>query len=160
MRRVTRNFLLAMGIIVVVLLALGALPSYLRSGDPYYMTATPVGEVGNGTANATGSGGPATPGGTATATTATVANGSVVAADLSERRYPYTTAALANATIDSPGQSEPYYRGPIGLKGAFTHSPFDEYDSLVQQYDAAADGDGVRVQQDGTVYRLAVTQTP
>jgi hypothetical protein len=137
MRRVTRNFLLAMGIIVIVLLALGALPSYLRSGDPYYITATPIGEAENGTTN-----------------------GSVVAANLSERRYPYTTAALTDATTESVGQSAPYYRGPIGIKGAFTHSPFDEYDALVQQYDAAVDGEGVRVQQDGTVYRLAVTQTP
>jgi len=165
MRRVTRDFLLAMGVIVVLLLALGALPSYLRSGDPYYMTATPVGEVGNGTAvNATGGSGSvtpdetATPGGTATVASA---NASVVDADtLSERRYPYTMEALANVTADSAGQSTPYYRGPVGIKGAFTHSPFDEYDSLAQQYEPAVDGDGVRVQQDGTVYRLAVTQDP
>ena len=158
MRRVTRNFLLAMGVIVVLLLALGALPSYLRSGDPYYMTATPVGDAANGTG---GGGATATPGGgTANGTaTATVANESVVdAATLSERRYPYTTEALANATADSTGQSTAYYRGPVGIKGTFTHSPFDEYDSLVQQYSAAVEGDGVRVSHDGTVYRLAVTQ--
>jgi|GEM_PF-127646 hypothetical protein len=164
MRRVTRNFLLAMGVVVVLLLALGALPSYLRSGDPYYMTATPVGEVGNGTANATGASGPATPGATATpggTATVTAENASVVDADaLSERRYPYTTEALANASADSPGQSTAYYRGPIGIKGAFTHSPFDEYDSLAQQYPGAVDGDAVRIQQDGIVYRLAVTREP
>ncbi|MDS0282017.1 hypothetical protein [Haloarcula onubensis] len=166
MRRVTRNFLLAMGVIVVLLLALGALPSYLRSGDPYYMTATPVGEVGNVTAgNATGgggAGGAVTPGGTATpAGTATVAPATVTVVDaaaLSERRYPYTTEALGNATADSAGQSTPYYRGPVGLKGAFTHSPFDEYDSLAQQYPAAVDGDAVRISQGGTVYRLAVNR--
>jgi len=155
MRRVTRNFLLAMGVIAVLLLALGALPSYLRSGDPYYMTATPV---GNATAaNATG-GATATPGPTATVS-GTAANPSVVDADaLSEQRYPYTTEALANATADSAGQSTAYYRGPIGIKGAFTHSPFDERDALVQQYPAAVDGDAVRIQQGGIVYRLAVTQ--
>ncbi|MFC6756987.1 MULTISPECIES: hypothetical protein [Haloarcula] len=162
MRRVTRNFLLAMAVIAVLLLALGALPSYLKSGDPYYMTATPVGEVGNGTANATGEAGTtATPGGTATAATASAENASVVdAGTLSERRYPYTTEALENATADTAGQSTAYYRGPVGIKGAFTHSPFDEYDSLAQQYPAAVDGDAVRVSHDGTVYRLAVTQEP
>ena len=154
MRRVTRNFLLVMAVLGVLLLALGALPSYLRSGDPYYMTATPVAE-GNGTAaNATGGGG----GGTATpAGTATVTD-TVDGATLSDRRYTYTTAALENATADSEGRSSAYYRGPVGIKGVFTHSPFDEYDSLVQQYPAAVEGDAVRVRSDGTVYRLAVTQ--
>ena len=160
MRRVTRNFLLAMAVLAVLLLALGALPSYLRSGDPYYMTATPV---GNATAaNATGGSGPATPGATATpagTATVTAANASVVDADaLSDRRYTYTREALANATADDAGQSSAYYRGPVGIKGAFTHSPFDEYDALVQQYPAAVESDTVRVSHDGTVYRLAVTQ--
>jgi len=166
MRRVTRNFLLAMAVVAVLLLALGALPSYLKSGDPYYMTATPVEAVGNGTANATGGAGAgiATPGGAATASgtaTASAANASVVdAGTLSDRRYPYTTEALENATADSPGQSTAYYRGPVGIKGAFTHSPFDEYDSLAQRYPEAVEGDGVRVSHDGIVYRLAVTQQP
>jgi len=155
MRRVTRNFLLAMGVLFVLLLALGAVPSYLRSGDPYYMTATPVG-------NATAANATPTPGGTATGSgtaTATAANATVVDADaLSAQRYTYTTAALDNATADSPGQSSAYYRGPIGFKGAFTHSPFDERDALVQQYPAAVEGDAVRIQQGGIVYRLAVTQ--
>ncbi|WP_324665468.1 hypothetical protein [Haloarcula sediminis] len=153
MRRVTRNFLLAMGVLAVLLLALGALPGYLTSGDPYYMTATPVGEAGNATAaNATA--GTATPARTATAASARA----VDAANLSERRYPYTTEALENATADSAGRSSAYYRGPVGIKGAFTHSPFDERDALVQRYSGAADGDTVRVRSDGTVYRLAVTQ--
>ncbi|WP_277542746.1 hypothetical protein [Haloarcula laminariae] len=156
MRRVTRNFLLAMGVIAVLLLALGALPGFLKSGDPYYMTATPVGN--DTAANATGAGGgAATPDGTATAANDSSA---VDAANISDRRYPYATEALANATADSAGRSSAYYRGPVGFKGAFTHSPFDEYDSLVQQYPGAADGDAVRVRSDGTVYRLAVTQSP
>jgi len=132
MRTVTRNFLLAMGVVVVLLLALGALPSYLQSGDPYYLTATPVENSTNASA--------------------------VDAANLSEQRYPYTTAALANATADTTGQSNPYWRGPIGLKGAFTHSPFDEMDALTQQFPDAADGEGVLVAHDGSLYRLAVTQ--
>jgi hypothetical protein len=139
MRPVTRNFLLAMGVVVVLLLALGALPSLLKSGDPYYLTATPI-ENGS-------------------AANASLADGSAVdAANLSERRYPYTTAALSNATVDASGQSDPYWRGPVGLKGAFTHSPFDEMDALTQQFPAATDGDGVRVAHDGSLYRLAVTQ--
>jgi len=140
MRTVTRNFLLGVGVVVVLLLALGALPGYLRSGDPYYLTAAPVenGTVGN----------------------ASVANASVVdGANLSEQRYPYTAAALDNATNATAGQSSAYYRGPVGLKGAFTHSPFDEVDALTQQYPAATDADGVRVVHDGTLYRLAVTQS-
>jgi hypothetical protein len=142
MRPVTRNFLLAMGVIVVLLLALGALPGFLKSGDPYFLTATPV---ENGT--------------NASVANASLADGSAVdAANLSERRYPYTTAALSNATVDATGQSDPYWRGPIGLKGAFTHSPFDEMDALTQQFPAATDGDGVVVAHDGSLYRLAVTQ--
>ena len=162
MRTVTRNFLLVVGLVLVLLLALGALPGYLRSGDPYYMTATPVAEAEIATA-AGGTGGDATPGPT-TATPATTsagpANVTVVdASTLVERRYPYTTEALADATADSSGQSTPYYRGPIGIKGSFTHSPFDEAAALAQRYPAAVDGDAVRVRQGGTVYRLAVTQS-
>lgn len=130
MRPVARNFLLAMGVIAVLLLALGALPSYLKTGDPYHMTATPA-DTGNDSA--------------------------VDAADLSEQRYPYTTEALANATTEGAGQSTPYWQGPVGMKGTFTHSPFDEYDALRQQYPAAADGDGIVVRHDGALYRLAVT---
>jgi hypothetical protein len=42
MRPVTRNLLIAIGLIVVALLALGGLPSYLGTGDPYYLTAEPI----------------------------------------------------------------------------------------------------------------------
>lgn len=60
---------------VVVLLALGALPSYLRSGAPYHVTATPVGEDGP-------------------AVDATV---------LSERHFPYTTGGdPASTSARSP----------------------------------------------------------
>jgi hypothetical protein len=143
MRSVTRNFLLGMAAVVVLLLALGALPGFLKSGDPYYLTATPVENetVASGSPNAS------------------VANASAVAAaNLSERRYPYTMAALDNATADATGQSNAYYRGPVGLKGAFTHSPFDELDALTQQFTAATDGVDVVVRHDGSLYRLAVTQ--
>jgi len=137
MRTVTRNFLLGMALIVVLLLALGAVPSYLQNGDPYYLTATPENgsfDVENGTA--------------------------VDAGALSALRYPYTTAALDNATTTEAGQSEPYWRGPLGVKGAFTHSPFDERDALTQQYPNATDSNGIVVRHEETFYRLAVTQQP
>jgi len=132
MRRVTRNLILALLAVVVLLLALGALPSYLKSGDPYYLTATPVEE--NRTA--------------------------IEVSDLPADRYPYTTAALANASANASGQSAPYWRGPVGLKGALTHSPFDERDALAQRNASAVDGDAIYVRQNNTVYRLAITQTP
>lgn len=73
MRRITRNFLIGLVVVVVLLLALGALPSYLRTGDPYYVTAMPANEPG-----------PAV-------------NGSV----LSERRFPYTTTAIERGRSDA-----------------------------------------------------------
>ncbi|MCU4800748.1 hypothetical protein OB920_10230 [Halobacteria archaeon HArc-gm2] len=152
MRRVTRNLVLAILAVLVVLLALGALPGLLKTGDPYYLTATPVGEYGDQNAsNATVA--------NATVTNATVANGSAVdGANLSERAYPYTTAALANATGGEPGRSGPYWRGPVGFKEAFTHSPFDEVNALRGQHPNATVGEGVRVARNGTLYRVAVTQ--
>jgi hypothetical protein len=68
MRRVTRNLFVAIALVVVALLALGALPSYLGSGDPYYLTAEPI--ETNGTA--------------------------VDVNNASERRYPFLTSALAS----------------------------------------------------------------
>lgn len=67
MRRNTRLLVVLLALIVLGLLALGALPSYLGTGDPYYLTATQTGETG-----------PA-----------------VNATDLPEHRYPYLTEALA-----------------------------------------------------------------
>ena len=48
MRPITRRVTIAILVVLALLLALGALPSYLKSGDPYYVTATP--ETGNHTA--------------------------------------------------------------------------------------------------------------
>jgi hypothetical protein len=127
MRRVTRNFLLGVLAVVVLLLALGALPGLLKSGAPYYASA----EV-------------------------TTAAAAVNATDLPERRYPYTSAAMANATPEADGRSAPYWRGPVGLKGAFTHSPFDELDALRARNPDATDGPAVFVRRDGTVYRVLV----
>jgi hypothetical protein len=164
MRRVTRNLILALLGVLLVLLALGALPGLLKSGDPYYLTATAAnasGTAAEGTAAATAtttdsSGGTATENATGANATAT-ANATRPAVDvtnLSARRFPYTTAALAD------GRSDPYWRGPLGLKEAFTHSPFDELDALRGRNRNATDGDAVYVRENGTLYRLAVRQEP
>ncbi|PSQ28058.1 hypothetical protein BRD09_07910 [Halobacteriales archaeon SW_10_68_16] len=136
MRPRTRNLVLGILGVLVVLLALGAVPGLLKSGDPYYVTATAVDES-------------TPPGENRTA---------VAVDDLPADRYPYTTAALAAATGDAPGRSDPYWRGPVGLKEAFTHSPFDELASLQQREPDAADGDAVYVRDNESLYRLAVTR--
>ncbi|WP_336001646.1 hypothetical protein [Halorientalis halophila] len=142
MRQVTRRVTLAILLAVVLLLALGALPSYLKSGDPYYLTAT---ETENRTA--------------------------VPGDSLPANRYPYATAALDNASANATGgsgneagnatgRSGPYWEGPIGIKGAFTHSPFDEVDAIRQRNAAAATEQAVFVRWNGTVYRLEVAREP
>lgn len=116
--------------VLLLLLALGSLPGLLQSGDPYYVTATPV----NGSQEA------------------------VDASTLSERAYPYTTAALADASASRPGRSDPYWRGPVGFKEAFTHSPFDEVNALRQNYPHATIDEDVSVSRNGTLYRVEVTR--
>jgi hypothetical protein len=123
-RPITRRALVGFAVLSVGLLALGALPSFLGTGEPYYLTATPTDDDGPAV-NATG---------------------------LSERRYPYLTEALAS------GRSASYRTGPIGLKEAFTHSPFDEREGLiVRDPDARRDG-GVVVVADGDRYLVAVSR--
>lgn len=133
MRRVTRNFLLGLGVVVVLLLALGAVPSYLGTGDPYYLTVEPATDASDAAPNET----PA-----------------VNMTDYSERRYPYLTSALAS----DDGRSEGYQRGALGLKESFSHSPFDEFDALVARNADARSGDSVLVVLDGDYYRVQVTQ--
>lgn len=156
MRTVTRNLLLGIGVVLVLLLALGAAPSLLRSGDPYYVSATPVGDADG--VNVTEADTEATAGGS----NETAANDSdttaVNASQLSARTHPFTTEALANASANQSGYSDPYWEGPIGIKGAFTHSPFDELASLRQRNPNATDGEAVRLVDNGTLYRVGVTQ--
>jgi hypothetical protein len=133
MRPITRRVTIAILVVLALLLALGALPSYLKSGDPYYVTATPA--TGNHSA--------------------------VDMTNASERRYEYVTGALRDATADgtnATGQSGPYWKGPFGFKESFTNSPFDEIDALAIRNASAAEGDTVYVTYNGTLYRLAVTQ--
>jgi hypothetical protein len=74
-RQITRRVLAVFVLVALGLLALGALPSYLGSGDPYYLTATPTDAAGP-TVNVT---------------------------DVSERRYPYLTTALTTSEGRSAG---------------------------------------------------------
>jgi hypothetical protein len=71
-RRSIRLAVAGVGAVALGLLALGALPSALGSGDPYYLAATPTDAAG-ATVNVTG---------------------------LSERRYPYLTDALDSGRSD------------------------------------------------------------
>ena len=142
MRRRTRNFILAVLAVLGLLLALGAVPGLLKSGDPYHMTATPVGEW---------EGPNATVGDDATPVNVTA---------LEEQRYRFTYAAVGDADVsaNATGRSDPYWRGPTGLKETFTHSPFDEIRALEEQNPRATAADGVYVHDNRTVYLLAVTQ--
>jgi hypothetical protein len=137
-RRITRNAILVILAVVVLLLALGALPSSLRSGDPYYVVAT----------------------------TAEAPNEAVNVSNLSARRYEFTTGAVAAAAANGndTGRSNPYWRGPFGVKEGFTHSPFDEFEALSRDYPNATEtvGNDTRIylSRNGTTFRAVVTQTP
>lgn len=142
MRRVTRNAVLVVLGTLSLLLALGALPGYLQSGDPYYVEAT-VAE--------TGGDGPA-----------------VNTSSLSPRRFPYTFSALDAAEAGaSPARSDAYYQGPVGAKDTFSHSPFDEYAGLENRNSSAVDrtdgspvGDVAIVLHEGQRYRLEIVRVP
>lgn len=67
MRRAKRITLLAIGLSVLALLALGAVPQYLGGGETYHVTATEIGEGDRPAVDASG---------------------------LDDRRYPYLTEAL------------------------------------------------------------------
>jgi len=121
-----RNALLVVGLVAVGLLALGALPGYLGSGEYYYLEATATDDDG----------------------------AAVDAASISERRYPYLTAALDA----DDGRSEGYQRGLGGFKTTFTHSPFDEVDALQQLEPAAVrdDGEAVVIDHDSGRYHVTI----
>ena len=81
MRPLMRKVAVGLVIVAVALLALGAAPSYLGTGDPYHLTVEPTADDGP-TVNVT---------------------------DTSERRYPYLTGALAADDGCSEGyQTGPY----------------------------------------------------
>jgi hypothetical protein len=125
---------LVLGLVVIGLLALGAVPSYLGTGPTYHLTVTPA-SVDQPTS---------------------VDQPAVNVSDLSGRRYPY----LAEALAAPDGRSSGYQRGQFGVKEAFTHSPFDEVDGLrARQPNASVEGDpgdAVRIVRDGQRYVVRV----
>jgi hypothetical protein len=132
MRPITRKFAYGLFGLVLVLLALGALPSLLGSGDPYYLVAEPTATEGpayNLTAEGTD--------------------------DLTRRRYEYFFSAVGS----DDNRSKPYQRGPVGVKEAFTNSPFDEMETFRSFAPGnATSGDAVFVEFEGTRYRVTVEQ--
>lgn len=144
MRRVTRNFVVSILVVLVLLLGLGALPSYVQTGDPYYVEAT----VADG-------------------------DGPAIDLDaLSEERFPYTFEAVSATGTESDersdsssGRSTAYYTGPVGVKERFTHTPFDEFDEFQTRQSGALDrsptspvGDVAYVTADGVGYRLEIVR--
>jgi hypothetical protein len=134
MRTITRNAAIVVVAVVALLLALGAVPSLLGTGDPHYLEATAL----------TGSD---VPEGVEPANATT----------LFEESYPYTFGALADADNDT-GRSDPYRTGRVGLKGAFSHSPFNEMSAYESQYPSATRDDTAYVRRGNTSYRLEVIQ--
>jgi len=138
MRRITRNLVVFLLALVVALLALGALPSYIQTGDPYYVEATAVEEPGP----------------------------TVDANNLTDRRFPYSVAAIEAAEAgETPARSEAYYTGPVGFKEAFTHTPFDEFGEFRTRNATAVErgaespvGDTAYVERGGQRYRLEIVR--
>ncbi|MFP4626879.1 MAG: hypothetical protein ACLFNI_09855 [Natronomonas sp.] len=146
MRRVTRNFVGSILVVLVLLLGLGALPSYVQTGDPYHVEATVADGDGDGPA--------------------------IDLDALSEERFPFTfeavsaTGTKSDERTDSPsGRSTAYYTGPVGVKERFTHTPFDEFDEFQTRQSGALDrsptspvGDVAYVTADGVRYRLEIVR--
>lgn len=127
MRPVTRNAVLLLAVILVGLLALGALPSYLGTGEPYHLVLEETDDDGV----------------------------AVDVSDVSERRYPYLTSALAG----DDGRSDPYREGPYGIKEHFTHTPFDEVTALAHRVpEAETTDERVRIETDDARYYVEVSQ--
>lgn len=126
MRRAKRITLAAIGLSVLGLLALGAVPQHLGGGDTYYMTATEIQTQEDRPA--------------------------VDASAIDARRFPYLTEALET------GRSAGYETGPGEVKSWFTHTPFDERGAIAERNAAAVEDEGMYVEQDGTLYRVEITE--
>lgn len=137
MRARTRNVVVGTILVLLLLVAFVAGVGALKSGDPYYVTATPVdASAGDATGNQS------------------AVNGTALPAN----RFPFTTEALAAAGANASGRSGPYWRGPLGVKEAFTHSPFDELQALRQRNPGSTAGDGVLVQRGNVTYRVGISR--
>jgi hypothetical protein len=134
MRPITRNVAIVIVAVLVVLLALGAVPSLLGTGEPHYIEATTVTET-----DVPGDVDPAN------------------ASTLLERSYPYSFGAIA-AAENTTGRSDAYRTGLFGLKRSFSHSPFDEMSAYKAQYPDAVRGGVTFVHAGNTTYRLTIIQ--
>ncbi|MEM4780470.1 MAG: hypothetical protein QXG03_02750 [Halalkalicoccus sp.] len=76
----------------------------------------------------------------------------VDASEIDERRYPYMSEALETGT------SEPYEDDRFGIKEPFTHTPFDELGAVEQLESEAVDGETAYVADNGTLYRVEITE--
>lgn len=128
MRRITRLFLAGIVVVALGLLALGALPGYLGSGDPYYLQATPVPAADGPAVNGT---------------------------DLSPRRYPYLVEAVDSPTNRSSGYragggfKEAFTHSPFDeVDALITRQPNASVDG----------GDAVRVTVGDRTYLVSVVQ--
>ena len=129
------RYLLVLAIPVVLLLALGALPSLLGGGEVYYVVATEI-DLEDGQPPAEN------------------ASDTIDASNLSTNRFPYTLAALED------GVSDPYEAGRFGIKESFTHTPFDEFREFEVWNREATTDETVWLERNGTYYRLEITTRP
>ncbi len=132
----TRYLLLIIVVPLVALLALGAIPSLLGGGDISYIVATET-ELEDETGEPP----------------AENVSETLNFDDFSENRFPYTVSALEA----DDGVSDPYEAGRFGFEEFFTHTPFDEFDEFRSWEPAAADGDTVWIEHNGSYYRLEIT---
>jgi len=126
MRRIMRNALLLTGFVVVALLAVGAVPSYLGSGDAYYLEVTPTDESG----------------------------AAVNATEISERRFPYLTGALTAEDGRSEGYQRAL-GGYKTWFAHSPFDEFDALQRLDREA-VSDDGERVRVTYEGDRYNVAV----
>lgn len=128
MQRITRYALVIIGLTIVGLLALGALPGLvLGSGPYYYLEVTPIEEDG-----------PA-----------------VTVDEISERQYPYLTGAFeaddgrSDGYQRGPGSVKEWFtHSPFDEHSALIqHNP-----------DAVLDDDRVAIERDGQVYSVEIVR--
>ncbi|MFB6168210.1 MAG: hypothetical protein ABEJ43_05115 [Haloferacaceae archaeon] len=129
MRRIIRRFAVALGLLVAGLLALGAAPAALGSGEPYHLVVSET-DASGPAANVSG---------------------------LSERRYPYLTEALAAPDGRSSGYrrgrfglKESFTHSPFDEVAALAAQ---NRDAVVE---TTAGDRAVRVRVDGERYRVEV----
>ena len=128
MRRVTRNALVIIGIVLVGLLALGSLPGYLGSGPSYYLEVTETDDDGS----------------------------AVDASEITDRRYPYLVSALTSDDGQSDGYQKAFgdFKDWFTHTPFDEYSSLTQQNSEA----ARDDGDRVIVEYDGQRYSVELTR--